>query len=94
MKDEAENFLNTKEDVLNKLVILHFNLKKCVEIGMIDNDSDIYNNIDDIIDLVKAVDTKEELEEVITQAKTIERQIDIWLSSQGQTTISISWPTF
>ena len=95
MKDETESFLEKKEDILNNITILRFNLETSIDAGFFeDTGSNMYNRIEEIIEQVKNVDTKEELEELVTQAKTIEAQIDTWLLSQGQTTVGLSWPTF
>ena len=93
MSDKTELFLQKREDVLNNFAILHFDLDKCIEMGMIDSESVLYNRIDSLINEIKIVNTIDELEELITLSKAIEMQIDAWLVSQGETTMSLSWPS-
>lgn len=94
MENKNERFLKIKEGILSNLDTLLFNLENCVESGMVDDGSSMYNTLEDLIDQISSVDTKEELEEVISQAKIIERQIDGWLATQGQTSVSLTWPSF
>lgn len=94
MDDETTHFLEKKEEVLKNLDILHFNLEKCIDSGLTDTDSMIYNHIEDLVDEVDSIDSLEELEEFVFRAKTIESQINNWLVTFGESTISLSWPTF
>jgi len=94
MKDETEKFLSIKEDVLNNIAVLRINLEKCVEFGMEDPSSNMYNQINELSDYVKTIDSYPDLEEAVEQAKAIEEQIDNWLTTQGAITVSLSWPTF
>lgn len=94
MEEDAIKFQKAQEDVLKNLAILLFNLNICTDAGMLDKDENMYNRIQDIIDEVNTIDSMEELEEFVAQAKTIESQIDLWLVSQGEVTISLDWPSF
>jgi hypothetical protein len=94
MDNKREKFLEKREEVLNNLDVLMFNLEKCEDAGMIDLDSEIYNKIDELIEEVNSIDTLEELEELVSQGKGIESKIDMWLNTQGETTIGLSWPLF
>lgn len=94
MEEDAIKFSKAQEDVLKNLAVLLFNLNICTDAGMLDKDESLYNRIQDIIDEVNTVDTMEELEEFVAQAKTIESQIDLWLANQGETTIGLDWPSF
>jgi hypothetical protein len=93
MESKNVKFLKIKEDILDNLDILIFNLENCVDAGMLDDGSAIYNTLEDLSDQINSIDTNEELEEIISQAKIIERQIDGWMATQGQTSISLTWPT-
>ena len=92
MKDKAEKFLEIKEEILNNMAVLRFNLEKAVEAGMQDIDSELYNRLTTIHDDIKEVDSKEELEELVLQAQNVENLIDSFLLSEGQSTLSLSWP--
>lgn len=94
MEEDAIKFQKAQEDVLKNLAVLLFNLNICTDAGMLDKDETMYNRIQDIIDEVNTIDSMEELEEFVAQAKTIESQIDLWLVSQGEVTISLDWPSF
>lgn len=87
-----EPFIKDKEALLEKLHILLFNLQQCVSAGMIDQDDTIYNEIESIIDDTHGSDDYRELRELLSQAKTIETNIDNWLISQGNNMIGINWP--
>ena len=93
-KDEAEIFLQTKEDVLNNLAILHFNLEKAADAGIIDVGEELYNRIEDLIEAVNLASFNEELEAFVENAKAIEIQIDAKMISAGEVTVSLTWPDF
>ena len=94
MDESTEKFSKKQEEVLINLDKLLFNLNICTDAGMIDRDDALYNRIEDLVEEVKIIDTLEELEEFTTQAKTLESQIDLWLISQGETTVGLEWPSF
>lgn len=87
-------FLEKADQISSNINLLIFNLENCVEAGMLDDGSSYYNTLEDLMDQITSIDTHEELEEIISQAKIIERQIDSWLATHGQTSISLTWPTF
>lgn len=88
-----KNFINAQQDTLDNLDALQISLERCVEEGMIDSESTYYNELSDLIDEAKLAKTWNELEEVITLAKTLETDIDAWMSMHGRTTISMPWPS-
>lgn len=79
-------------DVKDNLEALQMSLRRCVNEGMIDEGDAYYNELLDLIDDAEIVTTWDELKEIITRAKTIEVDIDAWLSIRGATTISMLWP--
>lgn len=80
------------DDVLDNLQALQMSLERCVNQGMIDEGEYYYNQLVDLISDAEIVKTWDELEEVIAKAKTIEIDLDAWLSVRGSTTISMLWP--
>ena len=94
MNESADIFIKKQEEILNNLSVLIFNLNICTDAGMIDKDDELYNKIEDLIEEVKIIDSLEELEEFVSQGKTIESQIDSWLTAQGETTVGLEWPSF
>jgi hypothetical protein len=91
MKKDPQ-FVQAIEDVIENLESLRMSLNRCVNEGMIDYESAFYNQINDLIDDAEIVKTWDELIEIITRAKTIEVDVDAWLSVRGSTTISMLWP--
>lgn len=81
------------DDVLDNLEALQFSLQRCVNEGMLDEGDAYYNELVDLIDDTEIITNWDELTEIITRAKTIEVDIDAWLSIRGNTTISMIWPT-
>ncbi len=86
-------FIQAKEAVLDNLDILQTNLETCVNQGMLDADSEYYNELLNLVEDATIVDSWDELTEIITLAKTLETDIDAWLSIHGRTSISLDWPS-
>lgn len=86
------NLKKAAEDVTDNLRSLQMLLERCVDQGMIDAGEYYYNELVDLISDAEIVKNWDELQEIITKAKTIEVDIDVWLSSRGSTTISMLWP--
>ncbi|HSX14186.1 MAG TPA: hypothetical protein VLE96_07200 [Chlamydiales bacterium] len=80
------------DDVLDNLEALQMSLQRCVNEGMLDDGDYFYNELIDLIDDTEIVQTWDELTEIATRAKTIEVDLDAWLSIRGSTTISMEWP--
>lgn len=85
-------FLEARGETVDCLRAIQMNLSRCVDEGMIDEDSFYYNEILNLIDEATLSKNWNELEEVITKAKTLEVDVDAWLSGHGQTTLSMQWP--
>ena len=82
-----------RENILENLSILQAKLENATDRGMLDLDDYYYNELLGLIDESNLAKAWEELEEVIYKAKTIETDIDAWLSQRGYTTISLEWPS-
>lgn len=80
------------DDVLDNLEALQMKLQRCVNEGMLDEGDAYYNELLDFIEDAEIVTTWDELTEIVTRAKTIEVDLDAWLSIRGTTTISMIWP--
>jgi hypothetical protein len=87
-----KELLDLKEKILNNISILMSNYQSCIDANMKDPNSSFYNKIESLIEQVNATEDKMALSEIIMEAKTIESQLDIWITSQGQSTLNISWP--
>jgi len=83
-----------KPTVANNLLHLKNELLECTEEGMRDDNSHFYNEILALMDDVDLVTNEEELEEAIALAKVLETDINVWLSLQGRSSISLEWPVF
>jgi|GEM_PF-1313688 hypothetical protein len=86
------HFPDAKNAVIENLQALQFNLTRAVDQGMLDDDSNYDNLILTLIDDVEIVDSWPELAEIIFKGKTLEADIDTWLSFHGITTIGLEWP--
>lgn len=80
------------QDVKDNLTALQMSLRRCVNEGMIDEGDGYYNELLDLIDDTEILTSWPELGEIISRAKTIEVDIDAWLSIRGATTIAMLWP--
>ncbi len=85
-------FMEAKQDVVENLEAIQLRLVQNVEQGMVDLDDSFYNELLDLIGDAAIVDSWEELAEIITKGKTLEVDIDAWLSLHGVTTLSLFWP--
>ena len=85
-------FSADKKDTIVNLETIQLTLNECVEEGMLDDGSQLYNELIALIDEAKLVQNYPELEEVITKAKTIETDVDLFLSMKHRETLSITWP--
>jgi uncharacterized protein YjgD (DUF1641 family) len=86
-------FSQAVSDVMDNLQVLQVALNRAVDEGMIDEGSSYYNELLDLLEDARIVKTWEELMEIISLAKTIEVDIDAWVSLRGATSISLSWPS-
>lgn len=91
-KDAASKFIGVKDDVVINLDALQNRVNECIDLGMLDNESILYNEIYTLLEDVGAVHTYPELAEIIIRGQEIEHNIDAWMSGKGFTTISLDWP--
>jgi hypothetical protein len=89
-KDEP--FLDAKEDVIENLEAIQLSLIRCVDEGMIDLENAYYNQVLDLQEDARIVDTWEELGEIVAHGKTLEADVAAWLSLHGRTSVSLPWP--
>ncbi len=85
-------FLEAKGDTVENLKAIRLNLSRCVDEGMIDIEDTYYNQIIVLIDEASLSESWDELIEVVSKAKILEVDVACWLSSHGQTSISLPWP--
>ncbi|PIS02906.1 MAG: hypothetical protein COT85_02425 [Chlamydiae bacterium CG10_big_fil_rev_8_21_14_0_10_42_34] len=85
-------FLDAKSDTIDNLKAILTNLTRCVDDGMVDLESSYYNSLLTLLDEASLSETWDEIEEVIAKAKTLEIDVAVWLSSHGQTSVSLPWP--
>jgi len=91
--NKEEKFLEAKEDILNNLANLELVVSKLEDQEiLIDDSSEFYNQIDDLINNAKTLNTPSELEMVIERAKTFEIKLDVFLAENGISSTEIIWP--
>ncbi|MBF8263217.1 MAG: hypothetical protein HW387_882 [Parachlamydiales bacterium] len=90
--DQYAQFIRDKKDTTENLEAIQMILTECVNEGMMDEDAHFYNEVLELIDEVHLIKTYPELAEVVDHAKTLESDIDAWLSMKQRETLSISWP--
>ncbi len=93
MKDpEKVQFLEAREETLENIDLLKETLETCVDAGMLDPGEAFHNQLLDLVDETVIAKGYPELAEVISQARTIETDLEGWLASRGSSTIGLSWP--
>jgi len=92
MVNEENNFLKYKDQIIDNLEQLRINLENCEDMGMLDMDDVIYNEIFDLIEEAAAVETLTELSEIVLKAKTVETKVENWYAKEGITNIELTWP--
>jgi len=91
-KKQKNKFFEYQDQIINNLATLRINLENCEEMGMLDIKETIYNQIVDIIEQTKSVDTILGLSDILSKAKDIEAQLDSWYSKEGLTNTALTWP--
>lgn len=84
--------LNAKSLAIQDLEYLRGLIEECVNEGLVDANDHYYNEIIDLITDVRLISNWDELEEIVAIAKTVELDINAWLSRKGRTTLSLDWP--
>jgi hypothetical protein len=85
------DFSHDKKDTIINLESIQLTLSECINEDMMDEQDELYNELIELLNEARLVKTYPELAEVITKAKTIEADIDGWLSMKHRETLSISW---
>lgn len=91
MKKDPE-LEKAKIEVIENLETIRILLDQCVNQGMIDEGCKYYNDLLDLNTDAHIVEQWEELTEIITLAKTLEIDIDTWISIHGGSSLSLLWP--
>lgn len=91
-KAQDATFVQARRTVLSNLEAIRLSLVRCIEEGMIDTNAELYNELVSLIDEIDVVEDWDELEEMIMEAKTLEKDTAAWLSFHGRTSISLPWP--
>ncbi|MBI5345861.1 MAG: hypothetical protein HZB76_01780 [Chlamydiae bacterium] len=82
-----------KKAVVDNLEKLETIRRDCLDTGMEDVGSELYNEIYELTADAKASENIEELEQIIDQAQVLEKKVDRWLSVQGLSSVGLSWPS-
>jgi hypothetical protein len=88
----SKELSKAKHETLAILRDMQAELVRVVNEGMVDTNDEYYNEILDLISDAKIADSNDVLEEIITRGKTLETDIAAFLSREGVTTVSRSWP--
>ena len=88
----SKQFSKDKKQTIANLEQIKYNLDVCINEGMLDPSAHFYNELVDFLEESRLSEEYPELQEVITQAKILETDIDAWLSRKGRTTLSLEWP--
>jgi hypothetical protein len=84
--------LHARRSMLENLERIKFDLSLCIQDGLSDPSWTDYNEILDLIEDAKTLETWDDLEEAVIRAKTIETEIASWLSRHGRASVSLLWP--
>ena len=83
---------DAEEMVRENLESLRIYLINCVDEGMIDLGDELYNQIITFIEETSSISNWDDLSELIVRAKTLERDIDVWLSLTAAPAYRLSGP--
>lgn len=85
-------FKKAQNDTLDNLDVLEMSLDRCVDEGMLDPESAYHNKLEDLIEEARIAVSWDELQEVISLAKTFEEDVDTWLALHGKSSVELDWP--
>jgi len=91
-KEDTQQFINDKAIIINLIDELMERLEDAVALGMDDENSVIYNDLNLLKDDTDAANSYFVLSEIVHHAKQVEKNIDTWLSSMGRVTGDLNWP--
>ena len=86
------NFEADRQKVYDHINTLQDRVEACTSLGMKDFGDQKYNETVDLLDELEEIRTYPELAEIQLKAQNLERALNGWLASKGQTTLAISWP--
>ena len=92
MATKEEKFLEAKEDILNSLANIEISVSQLEEQHILNDSSEFYNQIDELIENAKVLNNPSELDMVIDRAKVLEKKLDVFLAENGISSIEINWP--
>ena len=92
MATKEEKFLEAKEDILNSLANIEISVSQLEEQNILNDSSEFYNQIDDLIENAKVLNNPSELDMVIDRAKVLEKKLDVFLAEKGVSSMEINWP--
>lgn len=92
MKKKDNTLLLAQKAILQNLYVIQDSYTDCINRGIADVDNEIYNQIAELIDDVNSITTREELDMIVISSKALEKRVDAWLASFGQTSVSLTWP--
>ena len=90
---DREEFEEKKVQVVMLIQHLEDRVDVCVELGMRDQDSVLYNHVDDLLEGAQDSEDPMQLSEIVSKSKVVETNLDRWLISKGQTTVGLFWPS-
>jgi hypothetical protein len=85
-------FLEAKETVNENLSTIKFSLIGCIDEGLVDEEDLLYNEALALLEDARVIGNWDEMEELITRAKTLETDVAVWLSMHGRNSVSLTWP--
>ena len=91
--DDFLLFLKAKEICVENLKSMQSSLIQCADDKQVDMEDSLYQRTIVELDGAPAMESWEELEQLIDQSKILERDIDAWLSYHDLTSYSLAWPT-
>lgn len=86
-------FKDAKKVVSENFTQLGVKLQQAIDQGFLDETSNYYNTITTLRDDVNLTQFWSQLNEIIYRGKSLEEDLDTWLSLKGCTTFSLPWPT-
>ncbi len=91
-KEDTQQFIDDKVIIINLIDELMERLEDAIALGMDDENSIIYNDLNLLKEDTDAAGSYFVLSEIVHHAKQVEKNIDTWLSSMGRVTGDLNWP--
>ena len=87
-----KQFLEARRTTIENIQAILLILDECIDQGLLDPESRFHNELIGFDSQATQAKEYAQLGEVITQAKILETDIDVWLAGLGRSTLSLSWP--